>query len=90
MCASCIMLCLTNFAVITWSCQAFYLLFRDQSFSETFFNKRVLDVGNASLNDLGLLHGQLALCLGIACVVVFVLIAAGTKSLGKVPLLLKH
>jgi len=88
MCASCIIVCLTNFAVITWSCQALYLLFSEQSLSETFFNKRVLDVGSASLGQLGLLHGQLALSLGIACIVVFIFIAAGTKSLGKVSMLL--
>ena len=56
-----------------------------QALSETFFNGKVLDTGpDASLSDLGLLHGQLALSLGIACIVVFVFIAAGTKSIGKV------
>ena len=30
MCASCLVLCLTNLAVITWSCQAIYTLFNDQ------------------------------------------------------------
>ena len=56
-----------------------------QALSETFFNKKVLDTGpDSSLSDLGLLHGQLALSLGIACIVVFIFVAAGTKSIGKV------
>lgn len=33
MCASCLVLCLTNLAVITWSCQALYTLFNDQVWS---------------------------------------------------------
>ncbi len=36
------------------------------------------------LENLGDLHGQLALCLGIAAVVLFVSIAASTRSIGKV------
>ena len=78
---------MASLGVITWSCQAFYYLFTEQEFPEKrirFFEDRVLDKGDASLGDLGLLHGQLALCLGIACIVVFVFVAAGTKSLGKV------
>ena len=65
----------------------FYYLFTQQEFPEKrirFFEDRVLDKGEATLGDLGLLHGQLALCLGIACIVVFIFVAAGTKSLGKV------
>ena len=78
---------MASLGVITWSCQAFYYLFTEQEFPEKrirFFEDRVLDRGDATLGDLGLLHGQLALCLGIACVVVFVFVAARTKSLGKV------
>jgi hypothetical protein len=43
--------------------------------------------GNPSaigLENLGDLHGQLALCLGIACIVIYICIAASTKSIGKV------
>ena len=78
---------MASLGVITWSCQAFYYLFTQQEFPEKrirFFEDRVLDRGDATLGDLGLLHGQLALCLGVACIVVFVFVAAGTKSLGKV------
>ena len=78
---------MASLGVITWSCQAFYYLFTEQEFPEKrirFFEDRVLDKGEATLGDLGLLHGQLALCLGIACIVVFIFVAAGTKSLGKV------
>ena len=42
----------------------------------------------AGLDNLGTLHGQLSLCLGIACLVIFILIAAGTRSIGKVRFLL--
>ena len=44
----------------------------------------------AGLDNLGTLHGQLSLCLGIACLVIFILIAAGTRSIGKVRFLLKY
>ena len=79
-------------AVITWSSKAFYLLFTEQSSKqlENFFFDSVLetqvDDGQPpiALDNLGVLHGQLSLCLGIACLVIFILIAAGTKSVGKV------
>ena len=86
-CVSCVFHSMASLGVITWSCQAFYYLFTQQEFPEKrirFFEDRVLDKGEATLGDLGLLHGQLALCLGIACIVVFIFVAAGTKSLGKV------
>ena len=86
-CVSCIFHSITNLGVITWSCQAFYFLFTDQKFPEKrdrFFEDKILDKGDADLGNLGLLHGQLALCLGIACIVVFIFVAAGSKSLGKV------
>jgi len=87
-CASCVALSLTNLAVVTWSCQAIYNLFTTTSVPDTFFNKVVLDTGpDSSLSDLGLLHGQLALALGVACIVVFIFIAAGTRSIGKVSML---
>ena len=47
---------------------------------------RVLDAGESNLGSLGFLHGQLAISLGITCVVVFIFIAASTQSLGKVNL----
>ena len=71
--------------MITWSSKAFYLLFTDQSFVENFFYGAVLDMQeDIALDNLGVLHGQLSLCLGIACLVIFILIAAGTRSVGKV------
>ena len=76
---------MVDMAVITWSSKAFYLLFTDQSFTENFFFGSVLDhQDEIALDNLGVLHGQLSLCLGIACLVIFILIAAGTKSVGKV------
>ena len=76
---------MADMAVITWSGQAFYLLFTGQAFTENFFYGSVLDLEeNSGLDNLGVLHGQLSLCLGIACIVIFILIAAGTREIGKV------
>ena len=84
-CVSCMFQSMVDMAVITWSSKAFYLLFTDQSFAENFFFGSVLDhQDEIALDNLGVLHGQLSLCLGIACLVIFILIAAGTKSVGKV------
>ena len=89
-CVSCMFQSMVDMAVITWSSKAFYLLFTDQSFAENFFFGSVLDhQDEIALDNLGVLHGQLSLCLGIACLVIFILIAAGTKSVGKVRSLLK-
>ena len=78
---------IVDMSVITWSAQAFYLLFTGQVFTENFFYGQVLDWEDGSgLDNLGTLHGQLSLCLGIACLVIFILIAAGTRSIGKVRL----
>ena len=77
-----------DMAVVTWAAQAMFVLFSGQALPDNFFYRRVLDVGETSdLANLGVLHGQLALCLGVACVVVFVFVAAGAKSIGKVSLL---
>ena len=84
-CVSCMFQSIVDMSVITWSAQAFYLLFTGQVFTENFFYGQVLDWEDGSgLDNLGTLHGQLSLCLGIACLVIFILVAAGTRSLGKV------
>ena len=87
-CVSCLFQSIVDMSVITWSAQAFYLLFSGQEFKENFFREKVLSVENKNseigLDNLGMLHGQLSLCLGIACLIIFILIAAGTKSVGKV------
>ena len=85
-CVSCMFQSIVDMSVITWSAQAFYLLFTGQVFTENFFYGQVLDVGDEDLglDNLGVLHGQLSLCLGISCLVIFILISAGTRSVGKV------
>ena len=66
-----------------WSWQSDILpTFAKFEFEITF--TRVLDAGESNLGSLGFLHGQLAISLGITCVVVFIFIAASTQSLGKV------
>jgi len=88
-CISCMFQSIVDMSIITWSAQAFYLLFTGQVFTENFFYGQVLDWEDGSgLDNLGTLHGQLSLCLGIACLVIFILVAAGTRSLGKVSMLL--
>ena len=90
-CVSCMFQSIVDMSVITWSAQAFYLLFTGQVFTENFFYGQVLDWEDGSgLDNLGTLHGQLSLCLGIACLVIFILIAAGTRSIGKVRFLLEY
>ena len=83
-----------DMSIITWSGQAFYLLFADPENSknfEDFFYGKVLKLEDGSgLDNLGVLQGELSLCLGIACIVIFILIAAGTKSVGKVSHFVLH
>merc|ERR1712079_983064 len=91
-CVSCMFQSMLDMSIITWSGQAFYLLFADPENSknfEDFFYGKVLKLEDGSgLDNLGVLQGELSLCLGIACIVIFILIAAGTKSVGKVSILL--
>ena len=49
-----------------------------------FFYRDVLGKEEADLEELGSLSGQLTLILGSGAVLTFVLVAAGTRSLGKV------
>lgn len=44
--------------------------------------------GGGGGGELGSLHGQLTLCLGVVCAVVFVVVSASTRSVGKVSMLL--
>ena len=52
--------------------------------SEEMFSKDILNREDASLESLGTLSTQLLLVLGIAALTVFVLAVAGTRSVGKV------
>ena len=93
-CVSCMFQSMLDMSIITWSGQAFYLLFADPENSknfEDFFYGKVLKLEDGSgLDNLGVLQGELSLCLGIACIVIFILIAAGTKSVGKVSHFVLH
>jgi len=73
-----------DLAVVMWAGQALWRLFSEQNISEGFFYRDVLSKGDSSLEELGLLLGQLSLVLAISCVILFILIAAGTRSVGKV------
>jgi len=70
--------------VLMWIGQGMFKLFYHQKIEEEFFAKDILNKEDASLEDLGSLSTQLLLVLGIVTLSVFVLVAAGTKSVGKV------
>jgi hypothetical protein len=59
-------------------------------FRDGFFYRDVLSKESADLEELGSVSGQLILILGIGSVLTFVLVAAGTRSLGKVSILLNY
>jgi len=75
---------LLDLAVLMWAGQALWLLFTQQSIRDGFFYRDVLNKKDASLEQLGHLEGQLPLVLAICCVSIFILAAAGTRSVGKV------
>jgi len=73
-----------DMAVIMWAAQALYRLLSDMQVTDGFFYRDVLHKEDSSLVELGQLLGELCLILAISCVVIFILIAAGTRSVGKV------
>lgn len=75
---------LLDMAVIMWAGQALYRLLADRHIKDGFFYRDVLNREDSSLEELGQLLGELCLILAISCVVIFILIAAGTRSVGKV------
>ena len=84
MCIQALVRAMLDLAVIMWSGQAIWLLFSEQNIRDGFFYRDVLHKEDASLQELGQLGGQLSLILAIGCVSLFTLMAAGTKSVGKV------
>ena len=73
-----------DLAVVMWAGQALWQLFSEENIRDGFFYRDVLNKENASLEQLGQLLGQLSLVLAIGCLTIFILIAAGTRSIGKV------
>jgi len=70
--------------VTMWMGQGMFRLFYQQKISEDMFREDILNQEEASLESLGSLSTQLLLVLGIAALTVFVLVVAGTRSVGKV------
>ena len=77
---------LLDMAVLMWSALAFYSLFSIQAVKDGFFYSEILNKGDASLESLGYLGGPQTLVLSIVSVSVFVMTAAGTRTLGKLGL----
>ncbi len=76
-----------DFAAVTWASQAMFVLFSDKETQDDFFYSKVLGVSQEANGvglSLGALQRQLTLCLAIACIIIFVFVAASTKSIGKV------
>jgi len=73
-----------DLAVLMWAGQALWLVFSEQNIRDGFFFRDVLDKGEASLAQLGDLDGHLSLVLAIGSVTIFILMGAGTRSVGKV------
>jgi SNF family Na+-dependent transporter len=76
-----------DMAVLMWASQAIWHLASQQSITQGFFYRDVLHTEESSLAQLGQLVGQLVLVLAIVCVAMFILMAAGTRSVGKVCLI---
>ena len=71
-------------AVIMWSGQALWHLFSSEEIRDGFFYRDVLAKEDATLEHLGDLVAQLSLVLGVCCVTIFILSAAGIRSVGKI------
>ena len=84
MCIQAAIRAVLELGVLMWMGQGMFRLFYQQKISEGLFSQDILNREDASLEDLGTLSTQLLLVLGIATLTVFVLVVAGTKSVGKV------
>ena len=75
-----------DLAVIMWAAQTLCHLFSQQNIPEKFFHENVLSMRDATLEKPGEVVGELVIALSASCVVIFILGAAGTKTVGKVSL----
>jgi len=83
-CIQAVFRAMLDLAVLMWAGQALWQIFSEQNIRDGFFYRDVLSKEDASLDRLGELGGQLSLVLAVASVSIFILIAAGTRSVGKV------
>merc|ERR1711892_43747 len=67
-------------AVLTWISQGIYLLFTDREIDRHFFYQGVLNKADSSTDYL---HRDHVLVLACVCAVIFILVVAGHKALGK-------
>ena len=72
-------------AVLTWISQGVYLIFSSTEIDKHFFYQGVLNKADTSLDTL---HRDHVLVLACVCAVVFLLVVAGHKALGKCCLIL--
>merc|ERR1711892_251689 len=83
-CIQAVVRVMLDMAVVMWAGQALWQLFSQQDIRDGFFYRDVLGKEDASLDHLGELGGQLSLVLAVGCVTIFILMAAGTRSIGKI------
>merc|ERR1711892_1100809 len=83
-CIQAVVRVMLDMAVVMWAGQALWQLFSQQDIRDGFFYRDVLGKEDASLEQLGELGGQLSLVLAVGCVTIFILMAAGTRSIGKI------
>jgi len=75
--------------LLSWAGQSLFLIFSRQQIKDQFFYQDVLNKSPENdLEQLGEISGQLTLVLGIGAVITFILVAAGSRSVGKVCMLL--
>eukprot|EP00092_Neocalanus_flemingeri_P033013 GFUD01035905.1.p1 GENE.GFUD01035905.1~~GFUD01035905.1.p1 ORF type:complete len:666 (-),score=128.90 GFUD01035905.1:19-2016(-) len=84
MCIQAAIRAVLELGVLMWMGQGMFRLFYHQKISEGLFSQDILNREDASLEALGTVSTQLLLVLGIATLTVFVLVVAGTRSVGKV------
>ena len=84
MCIQAAIRAVLELGVLMWMGQGMFRLFYQQKISDGLFSQDILNREDSSLEALGTLSTQLLLVLGIATLTVFVLVVAGTKSVGKV------
>ena len=70
--------------VLMWSGEGIQHLFSQQSITKDWFPRDILSMADSSLLELGSLRTELLIVLTVASVCTFLMVVAGTRSIGKV------
>ena len=84
MCGQALIRAVLETGVMVWMGALMVKLFTEQRVQKGTFTEEVLNKGDSSLEALGELETDLVIVLGIVILTMFVLTAAGTRSVGKV------